>query len=162
MVQSGGETKIRRMVDADLPKVNEIDSMLFDKERVPTWPFSFAAYWNVYRPELSFVAELDGKVVGFLVGEIRQEEPSWSIFDWAHIVDHPSRHKQVGWIDMIGIHPDCQRKGIGQSLVEAFYEECKRNNASMSCMIKENDERLKSFAEAVGFKKWDIATYEKV
>lgn len=161
MTQDKGDVKIRRMVAGDLPKVNEIDRLLFGEERVPTWPFSFEAYWAVYRPKLSFVAELEGEIVGFLVGSIEKEERSQSLFSRLHTVGPLPRGQQIGWVDMIGIRPGCQHRGIGHSLVEAFHDECKRNNATMRSVIRENDERLKNFVVALGFKKWEMAIYEK-
>ncbi len=161
MAKDKADIKIRRMVESDLPRVNEVDRLLFGDERVPTWPFSFEAYWRVYRPGLSFIAELEGKVVGFAVGNIIQEEHYQSIFSLRHTVDRPLQHRQVGWIDMIGIHPEYQHRGIGQSLVEVFYEECKRNNAVVMGMAKESDKRLRDFLAALGFRKSDIVTYEK-
>ncbi|GAI75375.1 unnamed protein product [marine sediment metagenome] len=80
MAQNKGDIKIRRMVENDLPRVNEIDRSLFSKGRVTTWPFSFENYWEVYHPKLRFVAELKGEVVGFLVGVIGKEERSRSMF----------------------------------------------------------------------------------
>ena len=41
MAQDKGDIKVRRMVEGDLVKVNEIDRSLFSKGRVTTWPFSF-------------------------------------------------------------------------------------------------------------------------
>ena len=158
---ANGEVKIRRMNDSDLPRVNEIDHLLFGEERVPTWPFSFGAYWEIYRPKLSFVAQVDGKVVGFLVGNIVQEEHSQSILRLTHTAGRYSRDQQVGWIDMIGILPQFQHRQIGQKLVEAFQEECQRNNAPIRGVVRDGDEKLRNFLLKSGFKKWDIATYEK-
>ena len=62
--------KVRRMTHDDLMKVNQIDRQLFGEQRVPTWPFSFETYWNIYGPGVSFVAEVNGEVVGFLAGTI--------------------------------------------------------------------------------------------
>jgi len=161
MAQNKVDIKIRRMIESDLPRVNEMDRLLFGKERVPTWPFSFEAYWRVYRPGLSFIAELGEQVVGFVVGNIIQEEHHQSIINLRHTVDRLSQHQQAGWIDMIGIHPEHQNRGIGRSLIEAFYQECKRNNAVMMGIAKESDEKLKNFLVALGFKKSDVVTYEK-
>lgn len=161
MVQDKSEVQIRKMVEADLPKVNAIDGLLFDKERAPTWPFSFEAYWRVYRPDLSFVAELEDEAVGFVVGNIVEEEHSQSITRVLHSTGDSSRHRWVGWIDMIGIHPGYQHRGIGRKLVAAFHEECKWNNAIMRGVARESDERLNNFLVALGFKKWDMITYEK-
>jgi ribosomal protein S18 acetylase RimI-like enzyme len=62
---------------------------------------------------------------------------------------------------MIGINPEYQHRGIGRALIEAFHAECKRNNAVMRGVARESDERLNNFLVAMGFRKWDIATYEK-
>ena len=161
MARKKGEVKIRRLSESDLPRVNEIDRSIFGEERVPTWPFSFEAYWAVYHPETSFVAEIDGEVVGFLTGVIEKEERSQSIFSGVHRIGPPSRRRQVGWIDMIGISHGCQHMGIGRALVEAFHNECKHKNATMRSIVREDDERLKNFTVALGFKKWEVATYEK-
>ncbi len=161
MVQNKGDVQIRKMVEADLPKVRKIDNLLFGKERTPTWPFSFEAYWQVYRPEISFVAELKDEIVGFVVGNIVEEEHNQSITTLRHSLTDFNRHQWVGWIDMIGINPQYQHRGVGRSLVEAFHAECKRNNAVVRGIARENDERLKAFFAAMGFRKWDIATYEK-
>ncbi len=155
------EVKVRRMVDADLPRVNQIDSLLFGEERVPTWPFSFETYWKIYRPKLSFVAEVEGIVAGFVVGNIVKEEHSQSIVKLIYTAERSAGRGQVGWMDMIGISPEYQHRGIGRALVEAFHEECKRNNATMRGIARESDERLKNFLVGLGFKKWDVATYEK-
>lgn len=161
MTQDKTEVQVRKMVDSDLPRVNAIDGLLFGKERAPTWPFTFEAYWRVYRPDLSFVAEVGDEVVGFVVGNIVEEEHSQSVTRVLHSTADSSRHRWVGWMDMIGIHPGYQHKGIGRELVGAFYEECKRNNAVVRGVAREGDERLNDFLVALGFKKWDIVTYEK-
>ena len=161
MAHNNGEIKVRRMVDADLPRVNEIDRLLFGEKRVPTWPFSFENYWRIHGPRISFVAELDGEVVGFLAGSIVQEERSQSIFNLRYGIQDFSRGRQVGWIDMIGIHPEYQNRKIGRALVDAFHEECKRNNAVTRGIANEGDERLQNFLSALGFRRWEIVTYEK-
>ncbi len=161
MAQNKGDIKIRRMVENDLPRVNEIDRSLFSKGRVTTWPFSFENYWVVYRPKLRFVAELKGEVVGFLVGIIGKEERSRSILSHTFRAGPLYRGNQVGWIDMIGIREDCWHRGIGQSLVEAFQKECKRKNARMRINVRDNDKELAKFLVGCGFVKSEIATYRK-
>jgi len=161
MTQNKGDIKIRRMVESDLAKVNEVDRSLFSKGRVTTWPFSFENYWETYRPKLSFVAELEGEVVGFLVGVIGKEERSQSISSHAFRAGPIYRGNQVGWIDMIGIREDCWHRGIGRNLVEAFQNECKRKNARMRINVRDNDQELKEFLVGLGFIKSEMATYRK-
>lgn len=161
MAQNKGDIKIRRMVEDDLPRVNEIDRSLFSKGRVTTWPFSFENYWVVYRPKIRFVAELKGEVVGFLVGIIGKEERSRSIFSHTFRAGPLYRGNQVGWIDMLGIREDCWHRGIGRSLIEAFQNECKRKNARMRINVRDKDKELKKFLVGCGFVKSEIATYRK-
>jgi len=161
MARDKGDVLIREMVEADLSKVYDIDRSLFGEERTPTWPFSFEAYWQVYRPDIHFVAELEGEVVGFVVGSIVEEEHQQSITNLTHTLTDFHRHRWVGWVDMIGINPKYQHMGIGRVLVEAFNAECKRNNAVMRGLVREGDERLKNFLESMGFDKWNVAVYEK-
>ena len=161
MAKDEGDVQIRKMVEADLTKVDGMDRFLFGKKRTPTWPYSFKSYWQVYRPDISFVAGLEGEIVGFVVGTIVEEPHHHSVTGLIHTLDDFNRHRWVGWIDMIGVKPKYQHRGIGRALVEAFHAECKRNNAVMRGVAREDDETLNSFLAATGFRKWDIATYEK-
>ena len=137
---------IRRMTDEDVSRVNEISHSLFGKERVSTWPQAVEAHWKHHRPTLNFIAEQDGQVIGFLLGSIRRARRMVPL---------------AGWIDIMGIHPDYQRKGIGRRLVEAFSEECKKSSAAISVAIKKNDKPLKKFFNKMGFRDSDLVTLEK-
>jgi ribosomal protein S18 acetylase RimI-like enzyme len=161
MAQDKEDVQIREMVETDLGRVYAMDRLLFGNERTPTWSFSFEAYWNVYRPELRFIAELGDEIVGFIVGNIVEEHHNQAITSLTHTLSDFNRHRWVAWIDMIGINPAYQGRGIGKGLVDAFHAECKKKDAVMRGVARESDDRLKGFLEAMGFRKWDIATYEK-
>jgi len=154
--------KIRKMVGADLPQVNEIDHLLLGQGRMPAWPFSFEAYWSVFHPELTFVAERDGQIEGFLVGYIKPEEETRSVLKRADAqVAPPSNHGKVGWIEMTGVHPRSQHKGIGQTLTQAFVDECQRYHAAVNCLVPGGDPKLAKFYCGLGFKRWDGVIYTK-
>ncbi len=161
MAKDNSAVTVRRMTHDDQTRVNQIDRQLFGEHRVPTWPFSFETYWNIYGPGISFVAEINGEVVGFLAGTIVQQERSQSIIDMMHSATRSSRYPKIGYIDMIGISTEFQNKNVGRVLVNAFTEECKHNNAAVRAHIKESDERLSKFLTKMGFKKWETATFEK-
>ena len=162
MAKNTSDVKVRRMTPDDLMRVNQIDRQLFGDQRVPTWPFSFETYWNMYGPGVNFVAEINGVIVGFLAGTIVQQERSQSIIDMMHeSAARTSRYPKIGYIDMIGIATEYQNKNVGRALVNAFVEESKRLGAPVRAHIKESDERLSKFLNKMGFKKWETATYEK-
>ncbi len=138
--------KVRRMTDEDLPKVNEISHSLFGKERVSSWPQAVEAHWRDHRSTLNFVAEDEGQVVGFLLGGIRQARRMVPL---------------AGWIDMMGVQQDYQRKGVGRMLVEAFIRECEKSGAVIEVAIKRNDKPLRKFFAKMGFKDSDLLTLER-
>jgi ribosomal protein S18 acetylase RimI-like enzyme len=140
------EVKIRRMTEADLPGLREIDPLLIGEGRALSWPLRAETQWAVYRPALSFVAELGDETVGFLLGDIRGAEYGTDI---------------NGWIDMMGIAPAHQRRGIGRRLVEAFCEECRRNEVKTNVIIREDDEQLTGFFISMGFRRGKLVSFER-
>ena len=161
MAQKKGEIKIRKMVEADLETAAHIDKLTRGDDRFTTWPFSFESYWGIYHPSITFVAEADGNVVGFVVGGIIKRKESQSIFNLLHTEEPSSLHQLVGWMDMIGIDHDHRNIGIGRSLTESFYRECKRRNAVMRIIAYNNDEKLAGFLESMGFTNSGVVIYKK-
>jgi GNAT superfamily N-acetyltransferase len=159
MVEDKDTIKIRRMVDNDLTAVHYVDNAIIGKGRVTSWPYSFDAYWDIFHPTLNFVAELNGQVIGFLSGYIEQEERSKALVGLPHRMHR--RDTKIGWIEVMGVKPEAWGKGIGRSLVEAFQAECKKSDAAMRIVLKQDDERLRAFFANMGFKAPKFITLEK-
>jgi len=145
MLPDKDKIKIRRMVGTDLDQVKAIDGALTGERRVLSWPLRVEAEWAVYRPALSFVAELGDEIAGFLLGDIRGAEYGTDI---------------SGWIDMMGVAPQYQHQGIGRRLVDTFREECKRNGVKARVVVREDDERLRRFWTSVGFQRGKLVSFE--
>ncbi len=64
-------------------------------------------------PELDYVIELDGKVIGSIM------------YTKAKLVDEQGTEKPVLTMGPICIHPDYQRKGYGKALLEYTFEKAK-------------------------------------
>jgi len=146
MAAGKGEAKVRKMTEADLQKVKEIDKELAGPYRCVSWPVRVEAYWWVYRGMPSFVAEVDGEVVGFVLGDIRGLEYGKDV---------------GGWIDMMGVCPRHQCKGVGRMLVGAFSQECQKRGIKVRVVVVGNDKRLVNFWESAGFRKGNLVSYEK-
>jgi ribosomal protein S18 acetylase RimI-like enzyme len=140
------ETKItiRRMVEEDIPIVKVIDRSLSGPRRAISWPAAAEVEAEVYRPALSFVAEKDGVVAGFLLGDIRGTEYGKDI---------------KGWIDMMGVHPNYQRLGIGQRLVEKFCEVCEQNKVDVQVFLREDDEQMMRFFGTLDFRRGNTVNF---
>ncbi len=141
-----GEVKIRRMTEADLPRVKEIDKELVGPHRSISWPLRIEAHWWVYRGLPNFVAEVDGELVGFILGDIRGVEYGTEI---------------GGWIDMMGVAPKRQSMGVGRMLVETFCAECQKQGVKVMVIVMGSDKRLVKFWNSVGFRKGNLVSYEK-
>jgi ribosomal protein S18 acetylase RimI-like enzyme len=138
--------KIRRMVDEDIPKVKVIDRSLSGQQRAISWQVEADVEAEVYRPALSFVAELNGVTVGFLLGDIRG-------------VKYGKDMK--GWIDMMGVHPKYQHLGVGRKLVETFCGVCEQNKVDVQVLLREDDEQLKKFFSMLDFRKGNMVNFVK-
>jgi ribosomal protein S18 acetylase RimI-like enzyme len=139
------EVRIRKMTEADLPKVKEIDREVVGPERALSWPLRVEAHWWVYRGMPNFVAEAGSELVGFVMGDIRGTEYGTDV---------------SGWIDMIGVLPRSQGRGIGRRLVGAFCRECEVQGVRARVVFMETDKRLAGFWSSLGFRKGNILSYE--
>ena len=82
---------IRALTIKDLQSIAEIDTKVLGLKRLGYWEMKLALVEK--RSSMSsLVAEWDGKVIGFIIGDAG---------GWEYGVPDT-----VGWIDTIGVHPD--------------------------------------------------------
>jgi len=140
------QVKVRRMTEADLPAVKEIDQELVGPYRSISWPLRVEAHWWAYRGMPNFVAEIGNRLVGFILGDVRGSEYGPEV---------------SGWIDVVGVSPHYQGKGIGRKLVEAFCSECGSQGFTVRIMAVGDDKKLVRFLSSLGFEKGNLVGYEK-
>jgi ribosomal protein S18 acetylase RimI-like enzyme len=138
--------RIRKMTEADLPEVKEIDRLLAGRHGSMSWPLRVEAHWWVYRGMPNFVAETGDGVVGFIMGDIRGAEYGADT---------------SGWIDMIGVLPGHQSSGVGRMLVETFCRECENQGVSVRVLAVGDDKRIVRFWTSLGFKKGKLVSYQR-
>jgi ribosomal protein S18 acetylase RimI-like enzyme len=143
-----GESKIRvrPMEPIDIDSVLAIDSKITGVRRAATYTDLIIGDLGKI-PDLSFVAEVDGEVQGFLLARRAYfGEP----FD------------EVGMIHILGVEPDYQRQGIATKMVDALMEACqeKKLNA-VRIMIDKSDDQLSSLFERLGFRRGTLVDYTK-
>lgn len=90
---------------------------------------------------VAFVAEADGRVVGFLSGGIEQNQPGRM----------PERHATIGYMY---VEPACRRQGVGRCLYEAMSEWAGRHGdiAHLEMVVPASDEEALPFWRSLGFR----------
>jgi ribosomal protein S18 acetylase RimI-like enzyme len=134
---------IRRLCKDDLDAIIEIDTKVLGEKRRDYWVTKIINQADTRPPDASLVAEIDGKVVGFILGEIS---------GWEFKVPN-----NIGWVDTIGIDPDYQNRGIAKVLTNAVIENLKRYGVdTIYTLVNWNDWDLLQFFHAMGFTRGDM------
>jgi len=97
--------------------------------------------------DLSFVAEVNGQVTGFI---------------WGHLAYVGIPVNQVGLIHMLIVDPDYQRRGIARKLVDALAERCRAKGVNMiRGVLDERHWELRNYFQSLGFHRSELAIYIK-
>lgn len=132
---------IRPIRSTDFEQIAEIDKKILGYGRTEYWKLK--AELSKRSPVASLVAEMNGKIVGFIIGSISRREYGVS--------------EDVGWIDTIGVDPDYQRRGIGQMLFNEMVDHLKKMGVkTIYTFVNWKDWELLRFFEAIGFEKGDM------
>jgi len=130
---------IRGFDEEDLESIVEIDRKILGKARWSYWKQQIGLSKSHY-PLSCLVAESDGKVVGFILGEVSGGE--FNVPD------------TVGWISTIGVDPDYQHRGIARKLSEEFVKNLKTIGVTIVyTLVNWNDWDLLKFFRAMGFSR---------
>jgi ribosomal protein S18 acetylase RimI-like enzyme len=141
------KVKIRVLKESDVDAVVEIDRKVLGKERREFWKRKIA-YADIY-PRPALVAELDGRVVGFIMGYVS---------GWEFGVPDT-----VGWIDTLGIDPTYQRRGIGKALFTALIENFRRSGREKTLGVEGSEKMGVAGVDIVytlvGWDDWDLLQF---
>ena len=128
---------IRPLIFGDLDAIVEIDRKVLGKARQDFWRKKIELPDARY-PFSGLIAELEGRVIGFIVGETS---------GWEFGIP-----ETVGWISTIGVDPDYQHKGVARKLSEEFIRNLKGIGVSVVyTLVNWSDWDLLRFFRAMGF-----------
>ena len=153
-----GEVNIRPMESGDIDAVLAIYNKTRE-EKIPGIKRSRLSYRGILTYEevasanpggpldLSFVAEVNGQVIGFI----------WSRLAYVGIpVD------EVGIIHMLVVDPDYQQQGIASKLVDALSERCHtRGVNTVRAVIDERHWELQNYFQKLGFRRSELVIYTR-
>jgi ribosomal protein S18 acetylase RimI-like enzyme len=153
-----GEVKIRPMERGDIDSIIAIYSKIRE-EKIPGVKRSRLSYRGAITfdevaitspgglADLSLVAEIDGKPVGFI----------WSGLAYVGIpID------EVGIIYMLIVDPEYQKKGIASKLVDALMKRCREKKVhTVRAVLDEREWELQNYFQKLGFKRSELAIFTK-
>ena len=145
---SGNDVTLRAINELDLESVSAIDEKITGTYRPEEWERRFGYYLR-RDPEGSLVAESGGKVVGFMLGEVRAGEFG---------LEEPA-----GWIEVLGVDPDCRGRAVGRRLLEGMLQNFRDRGAkTVRTLVNEQDQgELVGFFKKNGFASAPIVTLEQ-
>lgn len=140
MIETLNETvTVRNLRHTDLPDVVRIDAAATGRNRPNYFELMLMRALNFAGLQMSLVAEMDERVVGYLIA---------SLYYGEYGISEPSAS-----IDAIAVAPDVRRKQVGVALMEQF-----RSNAAaigvstVRTEVEWDDFDLLAFFRASGFK----------
>jgi predicted N-acetyltransferase YhbS len=140
------DLKIRFLSKEDLDAIVEIDESVLGERRKDYWEKKLRLM-NEKPSQVSLVAEVEGKVLGFILGDVS---------GWEFGVPDT-----IGWIDTIGIDPVYQKKGLATALAHELIRRLKAIGVkTIYTLISWNDWDLLQFFHAMGFTRGDMINLE--
>src|SRR5688572_5079374 len=114
MVDTATEVAIRPVDELDIEEIAAIDEGIGGRYRPEVWEKRIFYYLR-RDPEGSFVATAGGRVVGFMLGEVRSGEFG---------MEEPT-----GWIEVLGVDPAFQGRAVGRRLAAAMLDHFRAQGA---------------------------------
>ena len=129
--------RIRPLDELDIGGIVKIDERITGIYRPDVWERR-VGYYLRRDPDASQVAEVGGRVVGFLMGDLRAGEFG---------IEEPS-----GWIERFGIDPDFRGRDLGKQMFEAICAHFRSQGATTVRTLSDRGEpAIGGFLKALGF-----------
>jgi len=145
-MDSLGNVEIRALKKEDLDAIVEIDEKVLGESRRVYWERRLELM-NNKSSRISLVAEVEGEVVGFILGDVS---------GWEFGVP-----ETIGWMDTIGVAPTYQKKGVATALAHELIKNLKAIGVrTIYTLVSWNDWDLLQFFHAMGFTRGDMINLE--
>lgn len=136
------EITIRSMKEKDINQAADIHQRVIREGLGQSTKYAIENLFKIFikkSPKTCIVVEKDGRVVGFIIGFIKE---------WGFGVE------RSGWIEMIEVDPKNMGEGIGKMLGEALIKQFKDKKINeIYTSIKWDSSDLITFFKSIGFDK---------
>ena len=139
--------RIRGAVPADLPQVIGIDSRVTGLAKPAYWEEILRRYGRGGTRRRFLVAQAGGRILGYIVGEVR---------DWEF------GSPPCGWVFGISVRPDAREASVGTVLLEAMAADFRRLGvATVRTLIARDNQLVLSFFRSQGMMAAPVVPLEK-
>ena len=140
------KVSLKSLSSSHVEGIVEIDRRILGKRRQSFWKKKIIAVES-NDPSTGIVAELDDKVIGFILGEVS---------GWEFGVP-----ASVGWIDTIGVNPEYQKRGVAKALMGELIKNFRSAGVkNIYTLVNWSDWDLLQFFRQVGFTRGDMINLE--
>jgi ribosomal protein S18 acetylase RimI-like enzyme len=141
------DVRIRPMTELDIEGITRIDERITKQYRPEVWE-QRVSYYIRRDAESSQVAEVNGSVAGFMMGEVRGGEFG---------LEEPT-----GWIEFFGVDPDVRGRDLGRTLIDALLAHFRDQGAHIArTMVASADTDIAGFLKAMQFTPAAVTALEK-
>lgn len=147
MVEAAQDVKVRTLDTVDIGDVIRIDEEISGQYRPEIWERR-VGYYLRRDPDAALVAEVDGRVVGFMLGEVRAGEFG---------LEEPT-----GWIEVLGVEPGHRGRAIGRQLAETLLDHFRARGArTVRTLVDEAMPEIAGFFTRLGFEPATLRPFVK-
>jgi len=141
------KVSVRSMIRSDIHEVLALNRIIQGSSRDVISYEDLASANPGTPPDLSFVAEAEGKIVGFAINR--------SMYLMVPLTE-------VCIIHAIFVHPDYQERGIGRKLVQALLYHCQTEGiGTVRALIPKDNKGVQDLFERQGFQHSPIVNFDK-
>ncbi len=141
------EIVVRSLTELDLGDIVRIGEKTRNRYEPDLWEDRVSFYLR-RDPDGSVVAELDGDVVGFMLGDIRSGEFGLE--------------EESGWIEVLGVDPEHGGHGVGSALGAEMLERFRaRGVKRVRTLVDGSMPEIAAFFEKLGFEPASLTPYVK-
>jgi ribosomal protein S18 acetylase RimI-like enzyme len=140
------KVNIRRMMRNDIHEVLALNRIIQGSSRDVISYEDLASANPGTPPDLSFVAEAEGRIIGFAINR--------SMYLMVPLTE-------VCIIHAIFVHPDYQERGIGRKLVQALLYHCQTAGiGTVRALIPKDNKAVQDLFERQGFQRSHIINFD--
>ena len=145
MSETAQEVQIRMLEDTDIGGITSLDEKIGGEYRPEVWE-SRIGYYLRRDPEALVVAEADGRIVGFMLGEVRSGEFG---------LEEPT-----GWVEVLGVDPECRGQAVGRRMAERMLSHFRSQGATtVRTLVDETMGDIAEFFNRLGFEPAPIRSF---